>query len=160
MTTKPRHTSLPQFDMDFRPGFMIRRLHQIHVSFFFQECGSDLTPLQFTLLHVLLTRGEHDQHTLAKEVGIDRANATAVIQRLEEKGLIARRGSDRDSRVKLCSLTAAGRALTEEMLVAVEHANMRTLEALDPREREQFMQSLKKLVLANNDSSRTKLTLR
>jgi DNA-binding MarR family transcriptional regulator len=150
----------PQFDMDFRPGFMIRRLHQIHVSFFFQECGPDITPLQFTLLHVLLTRGEHDQHSLAKEVGIDRANATMVIRRLEEKGLVARRGSERDSRVKLCSLTTEGRSLTKQMLEDVERANKRTIAALEPREREQFVLSLKKLVLANNDSSRTKLNLR
>ena len=46
------------------------------------------------------------------------------------------------------------------MLEAVEHTNMRTIEALSPREREPFVRSLKKPVLANNDSSRTKLTLR
>lgn len=160
MTMKQRSQPVPQFDMDLRPGFMIRRLHQIHVSFFFQECGTDLTPLQFTMLHVLLVRGEHDQHSLAKEVGIDRANATAVIQRMEEKGWIARRGSDKDSRVKLCSLTDAGRTLTVSMKTAVEHANMRTLEALTDSERESFISCLKKLVRANNDSSRTKLTLR
>ena len=34
-----------------RPGFLIRRLHQIHIALFLEECaGVDITPVQYTLL--------------------------------------------------------------------------------------------------------------
>src|SRR6266496_2668773 len=37
-----------------RPGFLIRRLHQIHYGLFFEECGhATITPLQFGMLTVL-----------------------------------------------------------------------------------------------------------
>ena len=37
-----------------RPGFLIRRLHQIHVALFLEECrGFDVTPVQYAVLTAL-----------------------------------------------------------------------------------------------------------
>lgn len=144
-----------------RPGFLIRRLHQIHVALFLEECAAfSITPVQYSVMTALEREGSLDQVSLGREVGIDRANATDVIRRLEERGLIGRAADDTDSRMKLCSLTAAGRVLTRRMRSSVERAHSRTIEALPPRERAAFLASLQRLVEGNNDLGRTKLRLR
>ena len=45
-----------------RPGFLIRRLHQIHVALFQEACGEfEITPLQYSLLSALAARETADQ---------------------------------------------------------------------------------------------------
>ncbi len=56
-----------------RPGHLIRRLHQIHVALFLEECGeNDLTPVQFGVLTVLVDGAIRDQVTIAAMIGVDR----------------------------------------------------------------------------------------
>ncbi|MCW5623705.1 MAG: MarR family transcriptional regulator [Burkholderiales bacterium] len=144
-----------------RPGFLLRRLHQIHVALFLEECAEfGITPVQYSVMTVLTVQGTLDQAALAREVGIDRANATDVVRRLEERDLLSRTSGDHDNRVKLCTLTAVGVALTQRMQAAVERAHERTVEGLPPRERKAFLASLQRLVESNNDMGRTKLRLR
>ena len=45
------HTSL--WD---RPGFLVRRLHQIHVAIFLEECAADNYAGQYGLLSVLMEK--------------------------------------------------------------------------------------------------------
>ena len=54
-----------------RPGHLIRRLHQIHVALFLEECGKhDLTPVQFGVLTVLVDGTVRDQVTIASMIGV------------------------------------------------------------------------------------------
>lgn len=144
-----------------RPGFLIRRLHQIHTSLFVEECESfGITPVQYSLMTALLHHGEVDQVSLAAEVGIDRANTTDVLRRLDEHGLIARKMSATDSRAKLCTLTREGRKLALSMENAVKRAHERTVAVLPVAERKAFVSSLRLLVDAYNDLGRTRLRLK
>jgi DNA-binding MarR family transcriptional regulator len=143
-----------------RPGFLVRRLHQIHIALFLEECARfGITPVQYSVMTALEREGALDQMSLAAEVGIDRANATDVIRRLEGRGVLRRAAGTADSRTKICSLTAAGRRLTGRMRPAVERAHRRTVAALPPRERAAFLASLVRLVESNNDRGRTKLRI-
>ena len=143
-----------------RPGFLLRRLHQIHVALFTEACGRfGITPVQYSVMTALERAGSLDQMSLAAEVGIDRANATDVIRRLEGRGVLRREASTSDSRLKICSLTPAGRRLAARMRPAVEQAHRRTVSALPPGERAAFLASLVRLVEANNDRGRTKLRI-
>ncbi|HYB09490.1 MAG TPA: MarR family winged helix-turn-helix transcriptional regulator, partial [Alphaproteobacteria bacterium] len=66
-----------------RPGYLIRRLHQIHQALFLDECRTfRITPIQYGLLTVLSTHPGIDQVTLAAELGIDRTNVADVLARL------------------------------------------------------------------------------
>ena len=60
---------MPQFDKTpyhQTPGFLIRRLHQIHVAIFLEECAAfNITPVQFSLLKALSAGTEMDQATIA-----------------------------------------------------------------------------------------------
>lgn len=144
-----------------RPGFLIRRLHQVHVALFAETCGRfGITPVQYSVMTALEREGTLDQISLAAETGIDRANATDVIRRLESRGVLRRRAGATDSRLKMCSLTLAGRRLAARMRPVVERVHRRTVAALPPRERAAFLASLVRLVEANNDRGRTKLRIR
>lgn len=158
MSGRRRRSSLPLAD---RPGFLVRRLHQVHVALFAESCGRfGITPVQYSVMTALQREDELDQVSLAAEVGIDRANATDVIRRLEGRGLLRRAAGESDSRLKMCSLTPAGRRLAARMRPAVERVHRRTIAALPPRERAAFLASLVRLVEANNERGRTKLRIR
>ncbi len=130
-----------------RPGFLIRRLHQIHVALFMEETqGFNITPVQYSLMTALAEHGELDQIGLASEIGLERSGIAEVIPRLEARGLIARRKSETDGRVSLHQLTAKGRALVRRMEDAVVRAHDRTIEQLPPRQRDALLLMLIRLV--------------
>src|SRR5258708_20034463 len=72
-----------------RPGFLIRRLHQIYVAIYFQNCERfGTTPVQSSVMQVLLAQPGMDQVALAAEIGIDRTTASSVLTRLEPRRII------------------------------------------------------------------------
>jgi DNA-binding MarR family transcriptional regulator len=146
-----RHTALSE-----RPGFLIRRLHQIHVALFVEECAPEgITPVQYSLMTALEQMGPIEQIVLSRAVGLDRANTADVIGRLVERRFVQRRMSKTDKRKKVAELTDVGRALLARLETGVARAHERTLEALPPDDRARFMVYLTLLVETNNDLSRT-----
>ena len=145
-------------DLLSRPGFLIRRLHQLHVAIFLEECKAfDVTPVQYAVLSVLYRGGALDQVSVAAEVGIDRNNAADVLRRLERRGFVERVASERDRRAKLTRITAAGRRFVENAHGAMEAAQDRFTASLSERERKRFMELLAKVMLDNNDAGRAPL---
>lgn len=125
----------PAWPLAERPGFLIRRLHQLHVALFHELAGGfGVTPVQYSLLSAIAARGEADQTTLAADVALDRSTAAATLARLEARGLIARRRAPGDARVMLCCLTPRGEALLPRMERAARAAHARTLAALTGEE--------------------------
>ncbi|HCW84021.1 MAG TPA: MarR family transcriptional regulator, partial [Rhodobacteraceae bacterium] len=99
-----------------RPGHLIRRLHQIHVALFLEECGKhDLTPVQFGVLTVLVDGTVRDQVTIASMIGVDRNTAADVIRRLAKRELLERPDNPTDKRTKLAKITIAGCQLVEKV---------------------------------------------
>jgi DNA-binding MarR family transcriptional regulator len=77
----------------------------------------ELAPQQLVALKLL---GEPvPMSELAAKIGCDSSNVTGITDRLEQRGLVERRGADYDRRVKLLVLTDDGRrtrdALVERM---------------------------------------------
>jgi DNA-binding MarR family transcriptional regulator len=143
-----------------RPGFLIRRLHQLHGSLFLEETRDfSITPVQYSLMTALARKGEIDQITLALEIGLERTSVAEVIPRLEARGLLTRRQSPIDKRVKLVKLTRKGRTLVEKMEPAVQRAHQRTVEAIPEEERDQFLLNLIRLVEAGNSYGSVPLRL-
>lgn len=138
-----------------RPGFLIRRLHQIHVAMFLEACdGFNVTPVQFGVLTVLNTEETLDQVTIASLIGIDRNTAADVIRRLESRGLIERPASVTDKRAKLARITAQGREFVAAVQPAMIDAQRRFTNPLNREENEQLMTLLRKLINENNGASR------
>jgi DNA-binding MarR family transcriptional regulator len=139
-----------------RPGFLIRRLHQIHVALFMEECASEgITPVQYSILTALEQLGPSEQIALSRAVGLDRANTADVLSRLVDRKFVSRRVSKSDRRMKVAELTEVGRALLIRLETPVSRAHERTIEALPAAAREEFLRHLITLVEANNEQSRT-----
>ena len=143
-----------------RPGFLIRRLHQIHVALFAEECGGEgVTPVQYSVMTALDQLGAVEQIALGRAVGLDRANVAEVILRLEQREWVERSISVKDRRMKIATLTEKGRALLDRVEALAARAHERTIEALAPAERKTLLKYLRLLVAANNDISRSPMGL-
>jgi DNA-binding MarR family transcriptional regulator len=146
----------PLFD---RPGFLARRVHQIHVSLFFELCAPfGVTPVQYSLLSALASREEADQTALSRVVALDRTTTTGALKRLEGRGLVRRGTSDTDRRAQSCSLTEEGRLLLAEMEAAARRAHAATVEMLSPEEQKSLIEAMKKIV-AVHGNRQTKIGL-
>lgn len=122
-----------------RPGFLIRRLHQIHTALFAEECGEhQITPLMYSVLTALAALGPVDQTTIADAVAIDKTNMADLLERLRKRGLLKRRISSKDRRVRLTVLTPEGQELLTRLEASAAQAHDRTIAALSPEERELF----------------------
>lgn len=143
-------TSNENWPLMERPGFLARRLHQIHVSLFSERCAaSRLTPLQYSLLCALADCGTADQTTLARAVALDRTTTTGALKRLEARGLVQRVTSPADRRAQVCRMTPEGERLLAEMEDAARRAHEETVAALDADERDAFVGYLKRIVDAH-----------
>ena len=107
-----RDMTLPKAPLDElyrRPGFMIRRAHQISVSLFLEETGElGITNRQYGILLVLKHQPGIDQITVAKLLGLDRSTTGMVLTKLEQAGLVGRVVGAKDRRKRSLALTPAG----------------------------------------------------
>ncbi|MGJ5040860.1 MULTISPECIES: MarR family transcriptional regulator [unclassified Bradyrhizobium] len=141
-----------------KPGYLFRRMQQIAVSIFVEECREfDLTPVQYAALVAIQTHPGIDATRLSAVIAFDRSTLGSVIERLESKGHIERRPSAEDKRVKLLYLTRAGGALLRAIMPAVDRAQARMLAPLKAADRKMLMALLAQLVDLNNEVSRVPL---
>jgi DNA-binding MarR family transcriptional regulator len=154
-------TRQPNMPLWLRPGYLLRRLHQIHYALFFEECaGFDITPVQYGLLTTLAVSPDLDQNSIGRELGIDRTNVADVLARLARRGLLERYRSKQDRRMVLARLTPAGRRITDEMYAAMLRAQNRLVAPLPAEERKAFIDTLLRLIEGNNHLGRTIYTPR
>ena len=150
MTDPEPSPTLPDWPLSERPGYLIRRLHQIHVALFGEACAPfDVTPVQYSLLSALARTGGIDQTRLAAEIALDRVTAAGALTRLEARGLVDRAVSASDRRAKRCRLTPDGEILLARMEASARLAHRRTIEALDPADRGRLLDMMKRLVAAH-----------
>ena len=141
--------------LEDQPGYFIRRLQQIAVAIFLEETQAHgITPVQYAALHAALRQPGLDQRTLASTIGFDTSTIGGVIDRLERRGLIERKTSPADRRVRLLHATAAGEAMLAQVVPAMLKAQQRILAPLPAAERPQFVAMLRTVVEANNALSR------
>jgi DNA-binding MarR family transcriptional regulator len=140
------------------PGYLFRRMQQIAVSIFIEECKAcDLTPVQYAALVAIHTHPGIDATRLSAVIAFDRSTLGNVIERLETKALIERKPSRGDKRIKLLYLTRAGAALLREIMPSVDRAQARMLQPLKAADRKALMVLLTQLVDLNNEASRVPL---
>jgi len=141
-----------------KPGYLFRRMQQIAVAIFVEECKAyDLTPVQYAALVAIQTHPGIDATRLSAVIAFDRSTLGNVIERLEAKQRIERKPSREDRRVKLLYLTRAGAALLSDIMPSVDRAQARMLQPLKPADRKTLMALLTQLVDLNNEASRVPL---
>ncbi|WP_315724066.1 MULTISPECIES: MarR family winged helix-turn-helix transcriptional regulator [unclassified Bradyrhizobium] len=151
----------PEITMDAvytKPGYLFRRMQQIAVSIFIEECREfDLTPVQYAALVAIQNHPGIDATRLSAVIAFDRSTLGSVIERLESKGHVERKPSVEDKRVKLLYLTKAGGALLRNIMPFVDRAQARMLAPLKSTDRKMLMALLSQLVDLNNEVSRVPL---
>ena len=145
-------------DLYRRPGFLIRRAHQIAVAAFLAETGElGITNRQYGILFALKHQPGIDQISVARLLGLDRSTTGMVIKTLEKAGLIARAVGARDRRRASLTLTRAGERMLDRLAEPAQRAQARVLSAFTPSERGRFLALLDKFIRKFNDSTRVPL---
>ncbi|SRR5579871_3439296 len=150
--------SNPLEELYQRPGFMIRRVHQIAVSLFIEETGKlGVTNRQYGILFVLKHRPGIDQISVANLLGLDRSTTGMVLKKLEQDGLVARSIGAHDRRRHSLRLTRSGDKLLAQLAEPARKARARVLSAFTPCEQMLFLQLLDKFTRTFNGSTRVPL---
>jgi MarR family transcriptional regulator, organic hydroperoxide resistance regulator len=76
----------------------------------------DFSPVQLHSLRMLEPDRETPMRALAQQLFCDPSNVTGIVDRLEARGLIERRGSETDRRVKTVRLTHEGERVRREVM--------------------------------------------
>ncbi|HTG03349.1 MAG TPA: MarR family transcriptional regulator [Bradyrhizobium sp.] len=141
-----------------KPGYLFRRMQQIAVAIFVEECRAyDLTPVQYAALVAIRTHPGIDATRLSAVIAFDRSTLGSVIERLETKQYIERKPAREDKRVKLLHLTKKGSALLRNIVPLVDRAQARMLQPLKQADRKTLLALLTQLVDLNNEASRVPL---
>jgi MarR family transcriptional regulator, lower aerobic nicotinate degradation pathway regulator len=129
-----------------RPGFLLRRAHQISASVFEDECRSvGLTPAQFGVLTVLRASPGLDQSRLARALGFDKVTVLRVLRGLEERGLVTRSPAPDSRRNLAVQLTMQGEVLLKESQKPAERAYERLMAPLSPDQQLQLVALLQQM---------------
>lgn len=143
----PPLSTLPSLSRLYaRPGFLLRRAHQISAAVFEDECReAGLTPAQFGVLTVLSAQPGLGQSSLARALGFDKVTVLRVLRGLESRGLVARTPAP-DNKRNICAwLTPAGGQLLAQAQKPAEAAYQRLLAPLDQQQQVQLVQLLQLL---------------
>ncbi|WP_375413321.1 MarR family winged helix-turn-helix transcriptional regulator [uncultured Bradyrhizobium sp.] len=141
-----------------KPGYLFRRMQQIAVAIFVEECRAcGLTPVQYAALVAIRTHPGIDATRLSAVIAFDRSTLGNVIERLETKAYVQRKPAREDKRVKLLTLTEAGEAMLRTIMPSVDRAQARMLQPLKPKDRETLLALMTQLVDLNNEASRVPL---
>jgi DNA-binding MarR family transcriptional regulator len=111
------------------------------------ECGSEwgLSATQCHVLHLIEPEQPVQMNRLADALSCDASNVTGLVDRLESRGLVQRRPSATDRRVKVLHLTDTGSRLRGQLLRRVTGRPL-PLSRLSPDEQRALVRILEKLM--------------
>ena len=138
-----------------RPGFLLRRAHQISAAVFEDACRPlALTPAQFGALTVLHAHPGLGQSSLARALGFDKVTVLRVLRGLEARGLLTRgQAADHPRKVSV-ALTPEGERVLGLAQEPAEQAYRRLLAPLDKAQQAQLLSLLQLLTGELEDEAR------
>jgi MarR family transcriptional regulator, transcriptional regulator for hemolysin len=131
-------------------GFLIAdvsRLIRAEFDRLISAAGIGLTPAEARMLIHLARTGEVRQNVLADRMGIEAMTTSGYLDRLEPRGLVARRPDPSDRRAKLVALTDACDPVIERIRAIAASIRLRATHSMTEEER----QSLKRLLIGVRD---------
>jgi DNA-binding MarR family transcriptional regulator len=129
-----------------RPGFLLRRAHQISAAVFEDACKDlALTPAQFGVLTVLQAHPSLGQSSLARALGFDKVTVLRVLRGLQARGLVTRGPAADNRRNVLVALTAEGDLVLQQAQKPAERAYKRLMAPLTKEQQEQLLDLLQLL---------------
>jgi len=105
----------------------------------------ELTQKQTGVLWLIDANGGVSQIALANELGMDRASMMAIVDRLEERGLIVRKRSSEDGRRQELYTTAKGRKVLSQAKSAIHNHEKWITNRFSARDLSALVGALKRL---------------
>ena len=120
----------------------------IHASRRFAEriAAVDLNPPLFRILNLVDAREGQSQQAIGAAIEVPASRMVALVDELEQRGLVERRPDPKDRRIRALFLTAKGRkTLTRGREIAKQHEKDLT-EGMAPADRKRLVDLLQKIV--------------
>ena len=133
------------------PGHLIRRVHQVSTAYFAEECGGDLTAVQYAALVAIESHPGIDATRLSQVIYFDRSTIGDLLDRIESKGWIVRESTADDRRIKLLTLSPAGQDVLRQVAPAIRRVQERLLAPLTSSEAKTMIRLLIKMADAGED---------
>lgn len=144
-----------------RPGFLLRRAHQIAVAIFEDSFAAlDMTPSQYAVLIAVNEIERPNQNDVALALGLNKVSVSQVVQGLEKRGWLTRRTAADDRRQRQLFLTAAGRKALAKSAAMANDAYEALLEPFGGPERQMMLSLLQRVVSELDHRARAPLELR
>jgi DNA-binding MarR family transcriptional regulator len=129
-----------------RPAFLIRRVHQVAIALFDEECAPfGVTNTQHGLLQAIQASPGMDVIGAARAVGVDRTTANVAVTNLERRGWIERTINPDDRRSHKIKISTDGTRLLRDTKSALERAQRRLLGELSVAEVRAFVTIMEKI---------------
>jgi DNA-binding MarR family transcriptional regulator len=97
---------------------------------------------QVACLMALLDNGPISPSQIAKKIMVESSTVTGILDRLEQKGLVARTRVSVDRRVITIELTETGRRLAENAPPPIQHKIVKGLRKIDEGDRARIIEAL------------------
>lgn len=135
---KQSEHSLKSFVVLSRAYRAINDLANKHITTF------QLNPTEFAVLELLYHKGDQPLQQIGGKILLASGSITYVVDKLEQKGYLARKACDKDRRVTFAHITEEGKKLMEEIFPSHEEKIDDIFSVLSVDEKDQLIQLLKK----------------
>ncbi len=133
-------------DLSTHPGYLARRLQQVHTLLWNTLVSGETTSPQFAVLNAVAASDDADQRTVGELTGLDRSTTAEIVTRLCDRGLLQRVRDPRDGRRNLLRLTGQGRSLHRQTARRAAHMNRVLLAPLDAAEQQVLLELMRRLL--------------
>jgi DNA-binding MarR family transcriptional regulator len=133
------------------PGHLIRRVHQASTAYFAEECGGELTAVQYAALVAIGSHPGIDATRLSEIIYFDRSTIGDVLDRMEGKGWIRRESTPSDRRIKRLDLSSAGQEVLQHVEPGIRRVQDRLLAPLTAAEAKTLVRLLGKMADGDED---------
>ena len=127
------------------PGHLIRRLHQVSSAYCAEECGGELTAVQYAALVAIGSHPGIDATRLSEIIYFDRSTIGDVLDRIESKGWIRREYTSSDRRIKRLELSSLGQEVLQHVEPGIRRVQDRLLAPLTAGEAKTLVRLLGKM---------------
>ncbi len=139
---------MADFTIDQSLGYLVAKTNLLMKSCFgraIKQKNLNITPEQWAVLYSVVKNPGMSQTEIARISMKDKANATHIIDALEEKGYLKRISDHEDRRVKVIMPTSAGEEVLKRLIVIAEMTNAKFMKDLTEAERQSLTESLRKI---------------
>ncbi|MGK6314978.1 MarR family winged helix-turn-helix transcriptional regulator [Neorhizobium sp. DT-125] len=144
-----KNQSLPWDHPRFKSWVAVARACQLMQTVLTRELsGLDIKPPHLDILVNLYRFEGISQQELARKLLVGRSNMSMTLPQMEKRGLVERRGDQKDKRVLRLHLTQEGRAVAEEAMAIQTTLIERTLSSTPIEQCHAMAESMERIILA------------